>query len=185
MNDTDLDRRLSAADPYARHSARDLGGADRALLDEIMAHTARRPQRSWRLPLAGALASAAVVAAALLVPAWVGSTGDPETPAAPPAASEPTVDAPIRYAAAVVEAAGRHPRLLVGEPGTAKSMLSELLSAAICGTSALAVQGTAGTQEESLRYGWNYARLLAEGPSDAALVPSPVMVAMRTGAVPL
>jgi MoxR-like ATPase len=45
------------------------------------------------------------------------------------------------------------------------------------------VQGTSGTVEESLRYGWNYARLLAEGPSDAALVPSPVMVAMRTGAV--
>lgn len=120
MNDTDLDRRLSAADPYARHATPDLGGADRALLDEIMADTARRPQRSrrsWRLPLAGALASAAVMAAALLVPAWVGSTDDPETPAAPPAASEPTVEAPIRYAAAVVEAAGRQPRLLVGEPG--------------------------------------------------------------------
>jgi MoxR-like ATPase len=73
--------------------------------------------------------------------------------------------------------------LLLGVPGTAKSFVSEHLAAAISGNSTLMVQGTSGTVEESLRYGWNYARLLAEGPSDAALVPSPVMVAMRTGAV--
>ena len=73
--------------------------------------------------------------------------------------------------------------LLLGVPGTAKSWVSEHLAAAISGDSTLMVQGTSGTAEESLRYGWNYARLLAEGPSDAALVPSPVMVAMRTGAV--
>jgi hypothetical protein len=36
-------------------------------------------------------------------------------------------------------------------------MLSELLSAAVCGTSGLVVQGTAGTTEDQLRYGWNYA----------------------------
>lgn len=62
--------------------------------------------------------------------------------------------------------------LLVGEPGTAKSMLSELLSAAVCGTSALTVQGTAGTTEDQLKYGWNYALLLAQGPTEQALVPS-------------
>ncbi|SDE66485.1 ATP-binding protein [Auraticoccus monumenti] len=73
--------------------------------------------------------------------------------------------------------------LLLGVPGTAKSWVSEHLSAAISGVSTLVVQGTAGTPEESLRYGWNYARLLAEGPSRAALVPSPVMRAMESGAL--
>ncbi len=73
--------------------------------------------------------------------------------------------------------------LLLGVPGTAKSWLSEHLAAAISGDSTLLVQGTAGTSEESIRYGWNYARLLAEGPSLKALVASPLMVAMRTGAV--
>ncbi|WP_349256554.1 ATP-binding protein [Archangium sp.] len=71
--------------------------------------------------------------------------------------------------------------LLYGVPGTAKSWLSEHLAAAIAGDSTLLVQGTAGTDEASLRYGWNYARLLAEGPSEQALVPSPVMRAMREG----
>ncbi|WP_438016306.1 AAA family ATPase [Sorangium sp. So ce315] len=71
--------------------------------------------------------------------------------------------------------------MLVGEPGTAKSWLSEHLSAAISGTSALVVQGTAGTSEEHVKYGWNYALLLAEGPSQKALVPSPILRAMRDG----
>ena len=71
--------------------------------------------------------------------------------------------------------------LLLGVPGTAKTWVSEHLAAAISGSSRLVVQGTAGTPEESLRYGWNYARLLAEGPSEAALVPSPVYRAMRAG----
>jgi MoxR-like ATPase len=83
----------------------------------------------------------------------------------------------------VVTLAGERGLLLVGEPGTAKSMLSELLSAAVCGTSELVVQGTAGTTEDQLRYGWNYALLLAGGPSPEALVPSPVLTAMRSGAV--
>ena len=83
----------------------------------------------------------------------------------------------------VVTLAGERGLLLVGDPGTAKSMLSELLAAAVCGTSELTVQGTAGTTEDQLRYGWNYALLLANGPSSAALVPSPVLTAMRTGAV--
>ena len=64
--------------------------------------------------------------------------------------------------------------LLLGVPGTAKTWVSEHLAAAVSGDSTLVVQGTAGTAEESLRYGWNYARLLAEGPTEAALVPSPV-----------
>jgi MoxR-like ATPase len=73
--------------------------------------------------------------------------------------------------------------LLLGLPGTAKTWVSEHLSAAISGNSALLVQGTAGTAEEAVRYGWNYARLLAEGPSAAALVPSPVYRAMDQGSI--
>ena len=71
--------------------------------------------------------------------------------------------------------------LLLGVPGTAKSWVSEHLAAAISGDSTLLVQGTAGTGEEAMRYGWNYARLIAEGPSEAALVASPMMRAMRDG----
>jgi MoxR-like ATPase len=73
--------------------------------------------------------------------------------------------------------------LLLGVPGTAKTWVSEHLAAAISGDSTLLVQGTAGTSEESIRYGWNYARLLAEGPSRGALVPSPMMNAMSDGKI--
>jgi len=83
----------------------------------------------------------------------------------------------------VVTLAGQRGLLLVGEPGTAKSMLSELLAAAISGSSGQTVQGTAGTTEDQLRYGWNYAMLIAKGPSPAALVPSPILAAMRKGAI--
>ncbi|WP_030930225.1 ATP-binding protein [Streptomyces sp. NRRL S-646] len=71
--------------------------------------------------------------------------------------------------------------LLLGVPGTAKTWVSEHLAAAVSGDSTLLVQGTAGTPEEAIRYGWNYAQLLANGPSRAALVPSPVMRAMAEG----
>jgi len=73
--------------------------------------------------------------------------------------------------------------LLLGVPGTAKSWVSEHLAAAISGDSTLLIQGTAGTSEESVRYGWNYARLLADGPSRAALVASPLMRAMGEGKI--
>lgn len=73
--------------------------------------------------------------------------------------------------------------LLYGLPGTAKSWVAEHLAAAISGNSTLLIQGTAGTSEESIRYGWNYARLLAEGPSEKALVITPMMDAMRTGKI--
>lgn len=73
--------------------------------------------------------------------------------------------------------------LLLGVPGTAKTWLAEHLSAAICGTSTLLIQGTAGTSEEAIRYGWNYARLLAEGPSREALVESPLIRAMQQGKI--
>jgi MoxR-like ATPase len=73
--------------------------------------------------------------------------------------------------------------LLLGVPGTAKTWVSEHLAAAISGDSTLLVQGTAGTAEEAIRYGWNYARLLAEGPTEAAMVPSPIMRAMQGGTI--
>lgn len=73
--------------------------------------------------------------------------------------------------------------LLLGVPGTAKSWVSEHLAAAISGDSTLLIQGTAGTGEEAIRYGWNYARLLADGPSRAALVASPMMRAMQDGKI--
>lgn len=81
----------------------------------------------------------------------------------------------------IVSLMGHQGLMLVGEPGTAKSLLSELLAAAISGNSLLVVQGSAGVIEDHLRYGWNYALLLAEGPSERALVPSPIMNAMKDG----
>ncbi|WP_216917794.1 ATP-binding protein [Nocardia noduli] len=73
--------------------------------------------------------------------------------------------------------------LLVGEPGTAKSLLSELLAAAISGDSTLTIQGGAATTEDQIRYGWNYALLVADGPSERSIVPAPVMRGMREGKV--
>ncbi len=88
-----------------------------------------------------------------------------------------------RIEVAIATLATERGLLLEGEPGTGKSWVSEHLAAAISGDSTLLVQGTAGTDENALRYGWNYARLLTEGPTRAAVVESPVMVAMRTGRI--
>lgn len=84
---------------------------------------------------------------------------------------------------AIVSLLGRQGLMLVGEPGTAKSMLSELLAAAISGTSNLTIQGSAGTTEDHIRYSWNYALLIAEGPTERALVGSPVYQAMASGRI--
>jgi MoxR-like ATPase len=73
--------------------------------------------------------------------------------------------------------------LLLGVPGTAKSWVSEHLSAAISGNSTRIVQGTAGTDENKMTYGWNYAELIAKGPSRTALVTTPVMRAMEEGTI--
>lgn len=91
------------------------------------------------------------------------------------------VCAPSLLERALVTLASNRALLLVGEPGTAKSLLSELLSAAISGTSTLTVQGSAATTEDQIKYGWNYALLLNEGPSERALVPSPLMRGLREG----
>jgi MoxR-like ATPase len=73
--------------------------------------------------------------------------------------------------------------LLTGEPGTAKSWLSENLAAAICGNSNKVVQGTAGTSEEHIRYSWNYALLIANGPCREALIKSPIFSCMESGTI--
>ncbi len=83
----------------------------------------------------------------------------------------------------IITLAGSRGLMLVGEPGTAKTMLSELLSAAISGTSTNTVQGTAGTTEDMIKYSWNYALLLAKGPVKEALVPSPLYVGMTKGII--
>jgi len=83
----------------------------------------------------------------------------------------------------IVTLLGNRGLLIVGEPGTAKSMLSELLSAAISGNSLLTIQGTAGTTDDQIKYSWNYALLLAEGPTPRALVASPLYSGMKSGAL--
>lgn len=82
---------------------------------------------------------------------------------------------------AIIGLAGNRGLLLVGEPGTAKTMLSELLTSAISGSSTNTIQGSAGTTEDHVKYSWNYALLLAEGPSMRALVPSPLYIGMKDG----
>ncbi len=83
----------------------------------------------------------------------------------------------------IVTLASERALLLVGEPGTGKSWLSEHLAAAICGTSMLTIQGTAGTTEEHIKYSWNIGRIITEGPTPENMIPSPAMVAMKHGAL--
>ena len=83
--------------------------------------------------------------------------------------------------AAIASLATDRALLLIGVPGTGKSWLSEHLAAAISRSSTCLVQCTAGTDEQQLRYGWNYAQLLSKGPSQEALVETPLMRAMRAG----
>lgn len=93
------------------------------------------------------------------------------------------VCAPALVERAMVTLATSRALLLIGEPGTAKSLLSELLAAAISGTSTLTIQGGASLTEDQIRYGWNYALLVAEGPSERALVPGPLHVGMASGRI--
>ncbi|MFW5418782.1 AAA family ATPase [Nocardiopsis sp. CNT-189] len=73
--------------------------------------------------------------------------------------------------------------LLIGDPGTGKSWLAELLSAAICRDSTQVVQGTAGTTEDHIKYSWNVSMVIAKGQSRESLIPSPIMTAMEQGSI--
>jgi MoxR-like ATPase len=84
---------------------------------------------------------------------------------------------------AIVTLASDRGLLLIGDPGTGKSWLAELLAAAICGRSTHVVQGTAGTTEDHIKYGWNVAQVIARGQSRETLIPSPLMTAMMTGQI--
>lgn len=83
----------------------------------------------------------------------------------------------------VVSLATNRGLMLIGEPGTAKSYLSELLASAISGDSTLTIQGSAGTTEDNIRYSWNYALLVSEGPTDRSLVPAPLFLGMKHGKI--
>jgi len=84
---------------------------------------------------------------------------------------------------AISSLASDRPLLLIGEPGTAKSWLSENLTAAICNNSLNVIQGTAGTTEDQIKYSWNYALLLSKGPCLDALVPAPFYKCMKQGMI--
>ncbi len=84
---------------------------------------------------------------------------------------------------AIVALATNRGLMLIGEPGTAKSLLSELLTAAICRDSTLTIQGSAGTTEDNIKYSWNYALLVAEGPGERSLVPAPLYWGMKEGKI--
>lgn len=83
----------------------------------------------------------------------------------------------------IVSLATQRGLMLIGEPGTAKSYLSELLAAAVSNDSTLTIQGSAGTTEDDIKYSWNYALLMSEGPTERALVPSPLYTGMQKGGI--
>ena len=104
--------------------------------------------------------------------------GDPERDVQRKFAGDPSL-----IDRALVTLATSRGLMLVGEPGTAKSLLSELIAAAVSGDSGLTIQGGAATTEDQIKYSWNYALLVSEGPSTRSLVPAPLLRGMAEGKV--
>ena len=90
---------------------------------------------------------------------------------------------PILIQRTVASLASNKALMLIGEPGTAKSYLSELLASAISGSSINTIQGSASVTEDQIKYSWNYALLLANGPSRDSLVPAPMLKGFEDGSV--
>ena len=173
------DSALRRARPPARSSSRPRRNGSPTSSPSCAVDTSSRPPRL--APVAG---SASSISCAARMAKRFGHRVRPNCrPAAPRSmVIEPKfVGARALVERCVVTLAGERGLLLVGQPGTAKSMLGELLAAAISGSSALTIQGTAGANEDHLRYGWNYAMLLDRGPSRRRSCPSPVLTGMRTG----
>ena len=102
--------------------------------------------------------------------------GDPQTEAAPKFVAKPGV---VRRV--VISLCAGRGGFLVGEPGTAKSWLSELLAASISGNSNLIIQGSTISSTEQLLYSWDQARLAQQGYHRDALIPGPLYRAMSDG----
>ncbi len=90
---------------------------------------------------------------------------------------------PILIQRTVASLASNKALMLIGEPGTAKSYLSELLASAISGSSINTIQGSASVTEDQIKYSWNYALLLANGPSRNSLVPAPMLKGFEEGSI--
>lgn len=81
----------------------------------------------------------------------------------------------------IISLATQRGAMLVGEPGTAKSWLSELICAAICDDSTLIIQGGAIETVQQLLYSWNTATVKQKGPCMEALIPGPIYRGMEQG----
>lgn len=81
----------------------------------------------------------------------------------------------------IISLATQRGAMLVGEPGTAKSWLSELICAAISDNSTLVIQGGAIETVQQLLYTWNKAILERKGPCLEALIPGPLYRGMESG----
>jgi MoxR-like ATPase len=133
-------------------------------LERLAAHDGDAPRpRGWRLTPASVVAFVRGDERLKIAPKFVGSRSFVER--------------------CVVALATNRGLMLIGRPGTAKSYLSELLSAAVSGDSTLTIQGSAATTDDAIKYSWNYALLLAEGPSERSLVPAPLLLGMRAGQI--
>jgi MoxR-like ATPase len=152
---------VSATENRQRPPAEDLHAEEIQRLVENDADVQRPP--GWRMTPASAVRFIAGDTALGIAPKFVGERAFVER--------------------CVVALATNRGLMLIGRPGTAKSLLSELLAAAISGDSTLTIQGSAATTDDAIKYSWNYALLLAEGPSERSLVPAPLHTGMREGRI--